>query len=384
MPATNFAKQLDDSRDIILLEPELVGRFYPDGDRLGQLLPGRPPLAYAVPERWIGSSTPAVNPPSIPSGGLSRCADLGQPDSRPQLRDLIADPILGPRLLGEERFRKHGGTFRVLVKLLDAGVPIFFHVHPDDTFVAANPTVFPGQTLGKDEAYFFLDVAKGPCSYTHVGIYEGVTAKDLVAAMRKGADYVQEISPVAVQRIGEGLSVSAGLLHRPGTALTLEIQQPADANTLFQTDIGGQPLPESMLYPGFSSALEAAERVIHWDANTKPGLLDSIRLRPSPIAAMTSSSGTAEWIFPPDLLKKYSGMRLTVHKEMPLRFDQPCVLFVWRGHGTLDGREIDGGGGRPGKVDEFFLGLPAVKRGVEICNLGSEPLVAFALFAAPL
>lgn len=378
-----FLARLNELQDIVRLEPQLVGRFYRDGGRMGQALPdaSRP---YNIPERWIGSSTAAANPPGIPPGGLSLCAELGEPGGRPSLKDLLADPEAGPRCLGEARYKKHGGTFRVLVKILDARDTIPFHVHADDVFVATNPTVYPRERFGKDEAYHFLDAPKGVCPYTHVGIYDGVRAKDVLAAMRRGTDHVLELSPPALQRLGEGMSVKAGLLHRPGTALTLEVQQPSDVYTFYQLDFAGEPMPQAMLHPGFASLEEAAERVIRWEANAARNLHETIRLKPSPIHQMTGPGGVGEWVFPPGTLDKFSGLRLTVTGRMTFKVDQPCVLFVWRGRGLMDGRSIDGGGGPPGQADEFFLGHAAVKRGLEIHNLGPDPLVLFAIFAAPI
>lgn len=380
MECSNLASQLDQAGDIIRLQPQIVGRFYGDGNRLGQRGPRAAKPAYYKPERWIGSSTAAVNPPGIPSGGVSQCASLKLCGKMPALKALVADPEIGPRLLGEKRFRKHEGCFRVLLKLLDARFPIPFHVHADDRFVSRNPKVYANERFGKDEAYHFLDVPKGDCSYTHVGLYPGVTMKDVVAAMRRGTDHVLELSPAAYQNYGEGFIVRAGLLHRPGTALTLEIQQPSDVYTMFQTDFGGEPLAEEALHPGFKSIEAAADAVVNLADNRKANLLESSRLTPTPVKP-SMRGGKAEWIFPPSASKKFSGIRLTVESAMKLKFADPCLLFVWRGQGTLDGQKVDGGAGPVGKADEFFLGAQAVGRGVELRNTGKEPLIAFAMFA---
>jgi hypothetical protein len=253
-------------------------------------------------------------------------------------------------------------------------------VHADDEFVGDNPNVYPNEQFGKDEAYHFLDVPKGECSYTHVGLYPGVTAKEVIAAMRRGTDHVLELTPGDLQRFGEGFIVKAGLLHRPGTALTLEIQQPSDVYTFFQTDFGGEPLPEEALYPGFDSIEAAAEGVVNWEENLKEDLLTSVALKPEPVLT-EETGGKLEWVFPPEATDKFSGMRLTVDNEMTFRAKSPCVLFVWKGQGTMDDRPIDGGGGPVGKADEFFLGQDAVERGIVFKNTGDEPLIAFALFA---
>lgn len=377
MPSSPFVKLLDRVQDVVPLQPQIVGRFYGDGNRLGQRAAGAAAPPYYCPERWIGSSTPATNPPGIPPGGLSRCAL----PSQPTLKEVLADPESGPWLLGEERFAKHG-EFRVLLKLLDARHPIPFHVHADDRFVSAHPKVYPNERFGKDEAYYFLDSPKGDCPYTHLGLYPGVTPKDVLAAMRRGTDHVIELSPGALQRFGEGFITRAGLLHRPGTALTLEIQQPSDVYTMFQTDFGGQPLPPAALHPGFACS-EEAMAVVNWDENLKPDLLESARLQPRPVTPAIAG-GQAHWIYPPDASQKFSGMRLVVESSMTVKAKEPCLLFVWRGQGTLDGQAIAGGGGPPGQADEFFIGARAAARGIEIVTKGAEPLTVFLLFAAAL
>jgi hypothetical protein len=390
MTLASLASELDRTADIVRLAPQIVGRFYADGNRLGQRVKNSPRPPFYTPERWIGSSTMAANPPEIPAGGLSECAEL-RADGRPvTLKQLVADPDLGPRLLGDARFRGHGGEFRVLIKILDALHPIPFHVHADDAFVQGNPKVYPNERFGKDEAYHFLDAPKGECPFTHIGVRAGVTARDVIAAMRRGTDHVLELSPPAEQRFGEGYIVRGGTLHRPGTALTLEIQQPSDVYTMFQTDFGPperEPIPQSVMHPGFATQEEAAEAVVNWGVNTQVNLVESSRLRPTPVGALQalgSSGGQADWIFPLEASRKFSGIRLTVQNVMTVKFEQPCVLWVWRGRGTLDGQPIDGGGGAPapGRRDEFFLGQAAVKRGVELKNAGEQPLVAFAMFAA--
>jgi len=385
MKPQEILAELDRLGDVVRLNPQIVGRFYGDNNRLGQRAADAGKPDYHSPERWIASSTPAVNPPGIPSGGVSTCGEPALTDGgKPiALRDLLKTEEVGPRLLGEKRYEAHGRTFRVLIKLLDAVCPIPFHVHADDAFVTANGEVYPNETFGKDEAYHFLDSPKGECPYTHVGLYDGVEARDVIEAMKRGTDHLLELSPGAYQNFGEGFIVKAGLLHRPGTALTLEIQQPSDVYTMFQTDFGGEPLPAEALHPGFDSIEAAAEAVINWDENRQEGLLESVRLRPEPVTP-TLDGGQADWIFPPDRSAKFSGMRLTVETDMKLPLNQPCVIYVWRGKGKLNGRVLDGRGGPVGDADEFFVGKDAADAGVDLTNTGDEPLVAFALFAAAL
>lgn len=382
--STAFKNLLDRLADVIRLEPQIVGRFYGDGNRLRQRGAAAPTPAYFKPERWIGSSTRAVNPPTIPSGGLSRCEGLTPGGEKNSLRDLLADAEVGPRLLGEKRHAKHSGEFRVLLKILDALHPIPLHVHADDAFVQSKRSVYPAERFGKDEAYYFLERPKGLCPYTHVGVYPGVGVRELLAARKRGTDHLLELTRPAYQEYHHGMLVRAGLLHRPGTALTLEIQQPSDVYTMIQTDFGGVPLHPAALHPGFKSIEAAAERVVNWKMNLRPNIVEECTLKPVPVQGSLSRGGRAEWIYPPDTCKKFSGMRLGVDTRMTLRFDSPFLLFVWEGRGTFYGRRIDGGRGAAGHHDEFFVGDAASRRGVEIVNKGDRSLTAFVIFAAPV
>src|SRR5437868_346122 len=104
---------------LIPLEPTFVHRFYPDLNRLNQRRLKRSRSEF-IPERWIGSSVQALNPPPLPSGGLSMVAGTNLP-----LRDVLKS---SPNLLGERILKRHGPEFRVLVKILDPGEPIVFHL----------------------------------------------------------------------------------------------------------------------------------------------------------------------------------------------------------------------------------------------------------------
>ncbi|MDR7438371.1 MAG: hypothetical protein QN181_00580 [Armatimonadota bacterium] len=321
---------------ILPLRPTYVRRFYPGGGRLG--LAPRLGATYRacerlwIAERWIASCVPATNPSPLPNEGISFLA-FRTPLSWPQALRLRGERILGPR-----HFAAYGPDFPVLTKLLDPGEPIVFHFHARDEDVWQDPVRF-GHRFGKDEAYYFLDVPKGPVPYTHVGLHSGVTPRTLLRAIAQGRERVLELSPVIHQRVGEGFFVPAGVPHRPGTALTLEIQQPSDVYTLLETTAGGKPLPPEQIHPGFSR-LEQALKLVDFETACAPDLLERNRLVPQPVTR--SRGGEEVWIFPPGL-RKFSGKRLVVRKRFESVEQGPYALFVWRGRGRLLGHPL-----RPG------------------------------------
>ena len=378
-------KQLDRCGDVLVLDPQIVVRFYTDGNRLGQRRPGGKAPKYDRPERWLASSTAAVNPPGVPGGGLSTWASAPKGNQTAKtLRDLLAHDQYGPRLLGQPRHQAHDGQFRVLLKLLDAAEPIAFHVHADDRFVANHPDVYPGQRFGKDEAYHFLAAPKGACPYTQVGLYKGVRGDDILEAVARGTEYVLELGPAIHQRIGEGFFVRAGILHRPGTALTLEIQQPSDVYAFFQNEWNGKPIPPATQHPGFETLADALATV-NIKANHDARLIDKHAIKPRRIDELSTRGAMVEWVFPPSMSEKFSGQRLTVARSLKFKASDPCALFVWSGSGTLNGQPIRGTHGTGvGGIDEFFIGIEAARRGVTLESLGDEPLIAFALYPAQL
>src|SRR4051812_33836651 len=314
---------------ILKLTPTLVPRFYRDCDRLGQKKL-RTRRAPNIPERWIGSSVEAINPPPLPKGGLSMLADLPSLS----LRDAIKS---APReVLGEELLSRHGAEFRVLVKLLDPGEPIPFHIHATDAQVKRMPKHFRGHRFGKDEAYYFPRVEpKGPLPYSHVGLYRGVSKRELFDAVKKGRDDALEFSPVIYQEYETGFFLPAGVPPSPGTALTLEIQQPSDVYTLLETRAAGKEMSPQQIHPGFKS-LDDAFQLIDMKLSKQVGQLDHHRLSPKIISS--TGDGEVAWIFPPDVCRKFGGKRVRVNGRLALRETSPVSMLIWRGKGKINGR----------------------------------------------
>jgi hypothetical protein len=340
---------------ILFFAPTYVRRIYAGGGRLG---PRR------RPERWIGSTTPTLNPFSRPGEGQSHLAIPGQTGLT--LRDALERR--GDLILGGEYTAAYGATFPVLVKILDPGEPITFHFHAADADVRRHPGRFPGQHWGKDEAYYFLPGPPGPVPYTHVGLRPGVTRRELAAAIARGG--ALELSPAFYQRAGEGFSVPAGIPHRPGTALTLEVQQPSDVYTILEQPRGRPPLPPAARHPGFASVHDALG-LIDYAASSDPRLLERNRLVPEPVSETRSRGGEEVWIFPPRL-HKFSGKRLIVRTRFESVEHGPYVLFVWKGRGRVMGRRL-----RPGA--EALVTADAARR-THLFVADAAPLEVFKFF----
>ncbi len=370
--AATVDRLLDQTQGILKLRPAYVRRFYKDGGRLGLgKKPGdtfNPSVRMWVPERWIASTVTATGPHPIPGEGLSF---LDSPGKRVSLKEAIsvrAEAIVGPHLAA-----RFGPQFPVLNKVFDPYDPIVFHFHARDEDVQKFPEYFSGYTMGKDEAYYFLPRPKGRASYTHVGLHPGVTLEEFERAIEKGGDHVLELSPVFAQRFEEGFYVPAGIPHRPGTALTLEIQQPSDVYTLLESTSGDNKLSAQQMHPGFKN-LRQALRFIDLKRSESPDILREYRLVPQLIhETRQARHGEECWIFPPQMTKKFSGKRIRVTGTFEMLESSPYALLVWRGRGELDGWRIKAG-------DEFLVTFSALERPHRLKRVGRELLEAFALF----
>ena len=327
-------------RGILPLLPNYVRRLYMDGGRL--LIPHRPGGTYSSrvrmwrPERWIGSTVTAMNPHPIPDEGISR---ISTPAGT--IRLPVALRLRGLEILGPRAFAAYGADLPVLIKILDPAQTIGFHFHARDEDVWAYPARFGGQRFGKDEAYYFLDAPKGPIPYTHVGLVPGTTRRVLARAVAAGGGRVLELSPVIHQRIGEGFFVPAGVPHRPGTALTLEIQEPSDVYTMLDRESGGRILTPREMHPGFTS-VDQALAFVDFKTAGDPSLPTRCYPRPEPVRGRRSRGGRQEWIFPPRF-RKFSGKRLVVQTRFESVEGGPYVALVWRGRGRVNGVRVSAG-----------------------------------------
>jgi hypothetical protein len=351
---------------LLPLKPCLVARGYRGGGRLAGRGCGcaRRRDGKCLVERWIASSSRATwgNPDTL--DGLSVLAGF-----RPAtyLRDALRalpDILLGPR-----RAAAHQGEFRVLTKILDPFDPLGFHFHQKDQDVWAEPERFWGERFGKDEAYYFLPGPKGAWPYTHVGFLPDISRHELIAAMIAGREALLEISPCFVQRAGMGFFVPAGLVHSPGTALTLEIQQPSDVGGGF-----GLRVPKDRTADPAELEAMAQQVLRHVDLELcrRQDLLSRFTLKPVPIPSPQAGVETW-WIVPPQVSGKFSAKRIVAREECTYREDDCFALLAWSAEGAINGRPVKHG-------SEFFVSHRAAQEGLRV-QPTKEGMELFAIFA---
>lgn len=123
-------------------------------------------------------------------------------------------------LVGENVFSKHGQTFPLLFKFIDANENLSIQVHPGDEVAAERHNSF-----GKTEMWYVVDADPG--SELIIGFSEDCSRETYLEAMEN--DKVEDLlQKVPVQK-GDVLFIPAGLVHAIGKGVVVaEIQQSSD------------------------------------------------------------------------------------------------------------------------------------------------------------
>ena len=239
-----IATVLAEGRGILRLEPAWVARdFLPPGKRLG-LKDEEYEVGERgwISERWIGSTTKADNRISPPDEGLSY---VGIPGERITLKAAVEDA--GDLIMGAEYAKTHKGLGR-LAKIYDFGARIPYHIHQmekDAKLVGAN---------SKEEAYYFPeDVDLGPHPETFFGVHPYIVQEGKQDILLKHLvewkdDLILQHARAYLNVQGEGFHLPSGVLHAPGTALTIELQEDSDVFAMLQALNAGKIISKDLLF----------------------------------------------------------------------------------------------------------------------------------------
>jgi hypothetical protein len=369
---------------VLRCEPAWVARdFLPPGRRLGL-----PDDAYdmgergAICERWLASTTEADNLVGPEDEGLSYL--VGDQGERILLRDAVAaDP---EAILGVSYTATHPAGLGRLAKLFDYAERLPYHIHPPQEYAA-----LVGRSA-KDESYHFLPgVDLGPHPETFFGVHPWIAEQRSYETLLPylvdwDSDLILRHARAELQLPGEGFHVPSGVLHAPGTALTLELQEASDVLAMFQALNAGRIISKELLFKDVRAEDRAAEgerfplRFVDWEVNGDPWFYENRHLSPQPVPDAVGD-GTEDWVFYNST--KYAGKRITVPTGGIQRLREPGVysVFAWSGQGRYAGLDVRGGA--PG-LDELVLTHAAATRDHDIVNTGSEELVVFTFFGPDL
>jgi hypothetical protein len=368
---------------VLRLKPAFVARdFLPPGRRLGL-----PEQAYdvgergAICERWLASATKADNRTGPPDEGLSAIACDGGPLL---LADVVRDAA--DLLMGREYAASHPDGLGRLAKIFDYAFRLPFHVHPPQEYASRVGA------HSKDEAYHFLPAEMGPHPESFLGVHPWIAesrAHDVLLPylVEWDSDLILAHSRAELQVAGEGFMIPSGVLHAPGTALTLELQEDSDVLSMFQALNAGRIISKDLLFKDVRREDRAAEgerfplRFVDWEENGDPHFYENHHLSPRPAGQAAGEGVAEEWVFYGT--PKFCGKRLTIQPGATASLAEPGVysVFVWSGEGTVAGHEVRG---QDHGLDELVVSHEAAVRPHQVRCTGARPLVLFSLFGPGL
>ncbi|MFT5731441.1 MAG: mannose-6-phosphate isomerase [Planctomycetota bacterium] len=233
------------------------------------------------------------------------------------------EALVGEALLGD------GGSFPLLLKLLDAHANLSVQVHPDDRAAAS----FGGSS--KDECWYVLDAA--PRAEIFLGLAPGVDATKFAdgAATPDVVDLLHRYPVVA----GDGVHVPSGTVHSIGAGIAIvEVQTNSDTTYRVydwgRVGIDGQPR---------ETHLEESFRSIDYErASSAPGPLE-FEVCPSARSEVAAGKGEATDLSSVNRIatladcKQFVAEVLEVHEPVEMTVEAlPTVLVVLAGSGRID------------------------------------------------
>ncbi|MCH6472378.1 hypothetical protein [Sinomonas terrae] len=376
--AEQLAKAVAEHDGVLPLDAALVARdWLPAGRRLGlgedQYDVGE---RGTICERWLGSTTHADNAVGPDDEGISYIRPAsGAPISLAEA--ISADPAA---ILGQDYARSHGGLGR-LAKIYDFAARIPFHIHPPKDQAAK-----VGRN-SKDEAYYFpAGVEMGAHPETFFGLHPGIAASrraDLLLDQLTAwdSDDILQYARAYKQMPEDGFFLPSGVLHAPGTALTIELQEDSDTLAMFQALNAGKIISKDLLYKDVSETdrEERGEAALldwlDWDANGDPYFYENRHIPPA--VFHESESGSEAWIFYGST--KFSGKRLVVRPGQTYTCREHGVfnLLVWRGEGRIGGQQVLGN--TPGS-DELLVVHDRAIQDLEYTNTGTTDMTIIKFF----
>jgi hypothetical protein len=374
-------KEIEKSNGILKLKPAWVARnFLPPGRRFGL-----PTNLYelgergGICERWLGSTTQADNKISVPNEGLS----LLNFNSDTEVTLKYAVEAYPEIIMGEEYTKTHKGLNR-LAKIFDYEYRLPYHLHQMQKHAK-----LVGRN-SKDEAYYFPEgVAMGKEADTFFGVHPYIADEKkydllLPAMVEWNDDSILQFARGYKLMSGDGWHIPSGILHAPGSALTIELQEDSDVFAMMQAKVGGKIIDKELLYKDVrkEDRDKYGERIIlemiDWEASGDPYFYENRHTPPILIEETKTSESEEHWIF--YNTNKFSGKKLIVKPRGKFLSEDDGVynILVWRGKGKFDGIEISAGGNFD--ADELLVCYDKAVSPLIIENRGDEDLILFKFF----
>jgi len=373
-------KIVEENDGILRLKPAFVARdFQKTGKRLGL----KDEDYYVgergwISERWLGATNTPKNRIGPEDEGLSYL----NIDSNLKISLKDAVLIAAELILGKEYSKLHKSLGR-LCKIFSFNNRSPYHYHQmakDAMLIGSN---------GKDEAYYFpedLDVGLQPETFfgVHPYIVDQKKFEILLPYLEDwNSDLILKHSRAYLQVPGEGFHLPAGILHAPGTAATIEIQEESDVFSMVQALVSGKIIPKDYLYNAVSPVEREKykERIVlkqlDWEENGDPYFYENHRLTPKFVEETKQKGGEEYWIY--YNTTKFSGKKLIVKPNCVFKSMDNGVynIFVLKGKGSFNGCSIEAGNF---VYDELLICHDRAIRPFDIKNTGTEDLVIIKFF----
>ena len=375
-------KVLADHDGILKLDPAWVSRdFLPPGRRLG-LTDEEYDVGERgfICERWLASTTHADNGIQVADEGLSYIRTGG--GEQMMLREAVE--IAPDKLMGAGYAAAHPKGLGRLPKIYDFACRIPHHLHQmeaDAAKVGAN---------SKEEAYYFpAGVELGAHPETFFGVHQWIvedgkldeTILPLLQAW--DSDLILKHASAELLVPGEGFHLPSGILHAPGTALTIELQEDSDVFAMFQALAGGKIISKDLLFKDVTKedrrtlGEKAAMNQVDWQACADPYFYENHHLGPVPVPETQQAGGQEWWIY--YNTTKFSGKRLVVKPGGTFTCAENGVysILVWRGSGTFGGHAVDAS---DFARQEFLVTHDKAVSPLAVTNTGTGGLEIFKFF----
>ncbi len=339
-----------------------------------------------IDERWFASTTKADNGPETrPDEGLSYVVfEDGGRTERVLLSEAIAaagEAILGPRLM-----REYGG-WPAYAKFFDnkGALPLHLHQMQDHASKVGRSA--------KPEAYYFpaqLNNYGADFPFTFFGLNPGTTKGQIIQCLRdwdRGDNGITGLSRAYKLQPATGWDVPPGVLHAPGSLLTYEPQRASDVFAMFQSLVGDQPVPWSLLVKDVpedqQEDLDYLVSMIDWDLNTDPDFFRNRFMAPKPVRPPAEMQAE-NWICYRSADFSAKQLTLSPGHSIVMKDAAAYGFILLQGHGTCGPWQIEA----PTLIrfgaltnDEFFVTEQAGRAGIRIANTSqSEPLVMLKHF----
>jgi hypothetical protein len=339
-----------------------------------------------IDERWLASTTMAMNDDRAPDEGLSYVVCR---DDRFTLKDAVE--AQGPALVGKaiwDEFHR----WPVYSKFFDNLGPIPHHFHQDQAQAA-----LVGQE-GKPEGYYFppqLNATSGNFPHTYFGLEPGTKKTDIRRCLERweyGDNGILNYSRAYHLEPGTGWLVPPRILHAPGSLVTYEPQWGSDVFSNFQSMIEGRYIPWHLVVKDVPldkhNDLDYLVDMLDWEMNFDPEFKMHHYLEPIVAGGGESDDFVDKWV----VYGKVDGRQMFSAKELTVKPGAACViqdkgaygLIVMQGHGCAGKLAID----CPALIrfgqmtqDELFVSFDAATQGIRFENHSlTDPLIILRYF----